>query len=124
MTATTTTTTSTTIDWAALAREAAERAAGRAAKATKAATPRAPGLASRFLTAFAATAPVGTHIPLTAAIAAWVAATRADGGDLGEGKTPEASVSSRVYTESKAGKLPDNVRLTKAGSTAVLTRIG
>ena len=124
MTTTTTTTTTTTIDWAALAREAADKATGRAARATRAATPRAPGLAARFLAEFLATAPVGVAIPLTTAIAAWVAATRADGGDLGGGKTPEASVSSRVYTDSKAGKLPAGVRLTKAGSMAVLTRIG
>ena len=121
MTTTMTTTTTTTIDWAALARDAAAQAAARAVRATKARQPRPPGLASRFLAEFRATAPEGTPIPLTAAIAVWIASQRQEGVDLGVGKTPEASISARVYTDAKAGALPAGIRLGKEGNTAMLT---
>ena len=120
MTTTTTPPPTTTIDWTALARNAAAQAVARAVRATKASQPRPPGLASRFLAEFRATAPEGVPIPLTAAIAVWIAAAT----DLGDGKTPGSSISARIYMDAKAGALPDGIRLGKEGSTAMLTRAG
>lgn len=102
----------------AIATAAAAKVAARAHKPAR--QPRKPGLHSRFLADLLATAGAGAvSVPLSGAVDAWIAHQRETGGDLGEGATPEASISARLYCDAKAGKLPARVTL-QAGRPAMI----